>query len=147
MGYRAYYEKVGPTRADIIPVLEGFGCNAAAVSQAASQCHQCTKAQCMSLISFGSSCSYQIGATLSIFNVAQRSWLFVPYLILVFLGGMLHNQLWRNRQQQRLITNSNFYHNFKFHWPQFFLYVMLYGVMCVCFATSITYFYRHLCYC
>ena len=87
MGYRAYYEKVGPTRADIIPVLEGFGCNAAAVSQAASQCHQCTKAQCMSLISFGSSCSYQIGATLSIFNVAQRSWLFVPYLILVFLGG------------------------------------------------------------
>ena len=90
------------------------------VSQAASQCHQCTKAQCMSLISFGSSCSYQIGATLSIFNVAQHSWLFVPYLILVFLGGMLHNQLWRNRQQQSLITNSNFYHNFKFHWPQFF---------------------------
>ena len=120
MGYRAYYEKLGLHGADIIPVLEGFGCNAAAVSQAASQCHQCTKAQCMSLISFGSSCSYQIGATLSIFNVAQRSWLFVPYLILVFLGGMLHNQLWRNRQQLRLITNSNFYHNFKFHWPQFF---------------------------
>ena len=113
-------KKLGLHGADIIPVLEGFGCNAAAVSQAASQCHQCTKAQCMSLISFGSSCSYQIGATLSIFNVAQRSWLFVPYLILVFLGGMLHNQLWRNRQQQRLITNSNFCHNFKFHWPQFF---------------------------
>ncbi len=58
---------------DIVPLLEGFGCNAAAISQAAHQCHTCTKTQCMSLISFGSSCSYQIGATLSIFSVAGKS--------------------------------------------------------------------------
>ena len=73
-------EKVGLHGADIIPVLEGFGCNAAAVSQAASQCHQCTKAQCMSLIGFGSSCSYQIGATLSF----QRSTLLVICTVLNF---------------------------------------------------------------
>lgn len=48
----------------------------------------------MSLISFGSSCSYQIGATLSIFSVAGHSWLFIPYLILVLVGGIIHNRLW-----------------------------------------------------
>ena len=58
--------RIGLQGNDIVPLLEGFGCNAAAISQAAHQCHTCTKTQCMSLISFGSSCSYQIGATLSI---------------------------------------------------------------------------------
>lgn len=87
---------------DIVPLLEGFGCNAAAISQAAHQCHTCTKTQCMSLISFGSSCSYQIGATLSIFSVAGKSWLFMPYLILVLLGGILHNRIWLKRMIDNL---------------------------------------------
>lgn len=87
---------------DIVPLLEGFGCNAAAISQAAHQCHTCTKTQCMSLISFGSSCSYQIGATLSIFSVAGKSWLFMPYLILVLLGGILHNRIWLKKNDQQL---------------------------------------------
>ncbi|ARJ50775.1 nucleoside recognition domain-containing protein [Staphylococcus lutrae] len=86
--------KVGLAGTDIIPVLEGFGCNAAAIVQAGHQCHHCTKARCMSLISFGTSCSYQIGATLSIFNVAHQSWLFLPYIALVLIGGVIHNRLW-----------------------------------------------------
>ncbi|KFE41988.1 nucleoside recognition domain-containing protein [Staphylococcus agnetis] len=85
--------RIGLNGTDIVPVLEGFGCNAAAVSQA-SHCSQCTKARCMSLIGFGTSCSYQIGATLSVFNTAHVSGLFVPYLLLVFLGGVIHNRLW-----------------------------------------------------
>ena len=86
--------RIGLNGEDIIPLLEGFGCNAAAITQAGHQCHACTKTQCMSLISFGSSCSYQIGATLSIFSVAGHSWLFIPYLILVLVGGIIHNRLW-----------------------------------------------------
>ena len=86
--------RLGLHGSDIIPLLEGFGCNAAAITQAGHQCHACTKTQCMSLISFGSSCSYQIGATLSIFSVAGHSWLFIPYLILVLVGGIIHNRLW-----------------------------------------------------
>lgn len=54
----------------------------------------------MSLISFGTSCSYQIGATLSIFNVAHQTWLFIPYLLLVLVGGLLHNRLWYRTEQQ-----------------------------------------------
>ncbi|HDZ8767832.1 TPA: ferrous iron transporter B [Staphylococcus aureus] len=94
--------RIGLQGNDIVPLLEGFGCNAAAISQAAHQCHTCTKTQCMSLISFGSSCSYQIGATLSIFSVAGKSWLFMPYLILVLLGGVLHNRIWLKKNDQQL---------------------------------------------
>ncbi|HDP1994245.1 TPA: nucleoside recognition domain-containing protein [Staphylococcus aureus] len=94
--------RIGLQGNDIVPLLEGFGCNAAAISQAAHQCHTCTKTQCMSLISFGSSCSYQIGATLSIFSVAGKSWLFMPYLILVLLGGILHNRIWLKKNDQQL---------------------------------------------
>ncbi|HDN3488026.1 TPA: ferrous iron transporter B [Staphylococcus aureus] len=94
--------RIGLQGNDIVPLLEGFGCNAAAISQAAHQCHTCTKTQCMSLISFGSSCSYQIGATLSIFSVAGKSWLFMLYLILVLLGGILHNRIWLKKNDQQL---------------------------------------------
>ncbi|MBH4766909.1 ferrous iron transporter B [Staphylococcus aureus] len=94
--------RIGLQGNDIVPLLEEFGCNAAAISQAAHQCHTCTKTQCMSLISFGSSCSYQIGATLSIFSVAGKSWLFMPYLILVLLGGILHNRIWLKKNDQQL---------------------------------------------
>ncbi|MDU1625980.1 MAG: ferrous iron transporter B, partial [Staphylococcus epidermidis] len=90
--------RLGLHGSDIIPLLEGFGCNAAAITQATHQCHRCTKVQCMSLVSFGTACSYQIGATLSIFNASHRSWLFLPYIGMVFLGGIIHNKLWYSHQ-------------------------------------------------
>lgn len=86
--------RLGLHGSDIIPLLEGFGCNAAAITQATHQCHRCTKVQCMSLQVSGTACSYQIGATLSIFNASHRSWLFLPYIGMVFLGGIIHNKLW-----------------------------------------------------
>ncbi|HEC2245394.1 TPA: ferrous iron transporter B [Staphylococcus delphini] len=91
--------KVGLEGTDIIPLLEGFGCNAAAIVQAGHQCQLCTRTRCMILISFGTSCSYQIGATLSIFNVAHQTWLFIPYLLLVLIGGLVHNRLWYPSEQ------------------------------------------------
>lgn len=96
--------KIGLDGTDIIPLLEGFGCNAAAIVQAGHQCRLCTRTRCMSLISFGTSCSYQIGATLSIFNVAHQTWLFIPYLLLVLIGGLLHNRLWYRAEQQFMPT-------------------------------------------
>lgn len=107
--------KVGLDGQDIIPVLEGFGCNAAAITQANSQCSACTKTSCMSIISFGSSCSYQIGATLSIFSAAQHSWLFAPYLLLVFAGGILHNKLWYRKQNSFHVTPPVYRNQLK--WP------------------------------
>ena len=98
-------QRIGLTGQDMIPLIEGFGCNAAAVSHAYSHCSRCTCERCVSLISFGTACSYQIGATLSLFNAAHKMYLFAPYLIIVFLGGVLHNRLWyRKRGEMNAIA-------------------------------------------
>ena len=108
--------RLGLHGSDIIPLLEGFGCNAAAITQATHQCHRCTKVQCMSLVSFGTACSYQIGATLSIFNASHRSWLFLPYIGMVFLGGIIHNKLWYSHQTP--MTTQSVFQRQPVRWPK-----------------------------
>lgn len=88
-----WLRKVGLSGQDLIPVLSGFGCNVVAVFQSRS-CSRCTRHACISMISFGSACSYQTGATLSLFNAAHQPWLFVPYLSLLFITGAIHTRLW-----------------------------------------------------
>lgn len=90
-------QHIGLTGYDIVPVIEGFGCNAAAVVNAANNCNSCSKQNCVSLISFGSSCSYQIGATASLFSVMHLPWLFIPYILIVFIGGLIHTKLWNTK--------------------------------------------------
>ena len=85
--------RLGLSGRDLQPVLTGFGCNVVAVVQSRS-CSRCTRTACVSLISFGSACSYQIGASLSIFGAAGHPGLFLPYLGLLFLSGALHTRLW-----------------------------------------------------
>lgn len=87
-------KQIGLTGYDIVPVIEGFGCNAAAVVNASHNCSVCSKSNCVSLISFGSSCSYQIGATVSLFSAMHLPWLFIPYLIIIFIGGIIHTKIW-----------------------------------------------------
>lgn len=84
---------IGLSGRDLIPVLGGFGCNVVAVMQSRS-CSRCTRGACVSMISFGSACSYQIGATLSVLAAAGHPWLFAPYLGLLFLVGALHTRFW-----------------------------------------------------
>ncbi|WP_170105277.1 nucleoside recognition domain-containing protein [Desmospora activa] len=78
---------------DLVPVLTGFGCNVVAVLQSRA-CSACTRASCVSFIAFGSACSYQIGATLSLFHSAGRPWLFLPYLLLLVVVGAIHLRVW-----------------------------------------------------
>jgi ferrous iron transport protein B len=85
--------KIGLNGQDLIPFLTGFGCNVVAVHQS-RLCSPCTRKQCISFISFGSACSYQIGATLSLFNSAQQPWLFLPYLFLLTVVGAVHTRIW-----------------------------------------------------
>ncbi|MBO2946111.1 ferrous iron transporter B [Paenibacillus sp. F411] len=84
---------IGLNGRDLIPVLSGFGCNVVAVFQSRA-CSACTRKSCVSLIAFGSACSYQIGASLSIFGSAGRPWLFFPYLLLLVIVGAIHTRLW-----------------------------------------------------
>ncbi len=78
---------------DLIPVLSGYGCNVVAVFSSRT-CSRRTREACTSLIAYGSACSYQIGATLSLFAAAGHPGLFAPYLVLVFLVGAMHTRLW-----------------------------------------------------
>ncbi len=88
-----WLRRIGLSGRDLVPVLTGFGCNVVAAFHTRS-CSVCTRKACLSLIAFGSACSYQIGASLSIFNAAGEPWLFAPYLLMVFLVGAIHTRVW-----------------------------------------------------
>lgn len=88
-----YLRKIGLNGQDLIPILGGFGCNVVAVQQSRG-CSVCTRKQCVSFITFGSACSYQIGATLSIFSSANKYWLFFPYLFTLVIVGAIHIRIW-----------------------------------------------------
>lgn len=78
---------------DLMPVLSGFGCNVVAVHQSRA-CSTCTRKSCVSMIAFGSACSYQIGATLSVLGAGGHGGLFAPYLALLLVVGLVHTRLW-----------------------------------------------------
>jgi Fe2+ transport system protein B len=88
-----WLRRTGLSGRDLLPVLTGYGCNVVAVLQSRS-CSRCTRSACVSWIAFGSACSYQIGASLSIFGAAGRPWLFAPYLVTLFFVGAWHTRLW-----------------------------------------------------
>ncbi|MDR6224154.1 nucleoside recognition domain-containing protein [Desmospora profundinema] len=88
-----WLRRVGLNGRDLVPVLTGFGCNVVAVFQSRT-CSACTRSACVSLIAFGSACSYQIGATLSLFGSAGRPWLFLPYVVILVVVGAVHLRVW-----------------------------------------------------
>jgi len=88
-----WLRRIGLNGRDLVPVLSGFGCNVVAVFQTRS-CSACTRKACISMIVFGSACSYQIGASLSLFNTAHVPWLFAPYLGMLFLVEAIHTRIW-----------------------------------------------------
>lgn len=105
---------VGLAGRDLLPVLTGFGCNVVAVLQT-RPCSACSRRSCVSLIGYGSACSYQIGATLSLFGAAGHPSLFAPYLVVVFIVGLIHTRAWHgalSRQASHRLHERAF-----FQWP------------------------------
>ncbi|WP_307892075.1 nucleoside recognition domain-containing protein [Bacillus swezeyi] len=94
-----FMRKIGMNGQDLVPLLTGFGCNVVAVQQTRA-CSMCTRRPCISMISFGSACSYQIGASLSIFHAAGQEWLFIPYLLTLAAVGAVHNRFWYPVEQK-----------------------------------------------
>ncbi|MCH6259242.1 hypothetical protein MLD52_22000 [Puniceicoccaceae bacterium K14] len=75
-----YLNPFGLGAHDLTRVIMGFGCNVPAVVSTGS-CHACNRSACVSAISFGSACSYQLPATLAVFAAAGMSWLGGIYLV------------------------------------------------------------------
>ena len=83
---------VGLHGRDLTRVLMGFGCNVPAVVSTRS-CSSCTRPTTVGAISFGSACSYQLGATLAVFAAADKSILVVPYLALLVAATLVYTRL------------------------------------------------------
>ncbi len=83
---------VGLHGRDVTRVLMGFGCNVPAIVSTRS-CSACTRPTTVGAISFGSACSYQLGATLAVFAAAGNSSLVVPYLALLVATTLVYTRL------------------------------------------------------
>ncbi len=77
---------------DLVRVVMGFGCNVPAVV-ATRSCSSCSRGTCISAISFGSACSYQLPATLAVFAASGFLWLGPIYLIFLALTTLIYVRL------------------------------------------------------
>lgn len=77
---------------DLVRVMMGFGCNVPAVISTRA-CSSCSRRTCISVIAFGSACSYQFGATLGVFSAANLSYLVVPYLMYLTITTLIYTRL------------------------------------------------------
>lgn len=111
-----WLRRIGLDSRDLMPVLTGYGCNVVAVQQSRA-CGACSRHACVSLIAFGSACSYQIGATLSLFGAAGRPGLFLPYLLLLFLVGAVHTRLWHGQRHAQRSASFTLTERAFLQWP------------------------------
>ena len=74
---------------DIVRVVMGFGCNVPAIVSSRS-CHSCSRGACVSAISFGSACSYQLPATLAVFAAAGMAGMGFIYLAVLALTTLIY---------------------------------------------------------
>lgn len=77
---------------DLVRVVMGFGCNVPAVV-ATRSCSSCSRGACVSAISFGSACSYQLPATLAVFAAAGFVWLGPIYLAVLAVTTLVYLRL------------------------------------------------------
>lgn len=77
---------------DLVRVVMGFGCNVPAVINSRA-CSGCSRGACVSAISFGAACSYQLPATLAVFVAAGMPWMGLVYLALLTSTTLIYLRL------------------------------------------------------
>jgi Fe2+ transport system protein B len=80
---------VGISGRDLVRVVMGFGCNVPAIVSSRS-CHSCSRGACVSAISFGSACSYQLPATLAVFAAAGMAGMGLIYIAVLALTTLIY---------------------------------------------------------
>ncbi len=91
-GLHPWLKPFGLGGRDLVRVVMGFGCNVPAVV-ATRSCNSCSRGACVSAISFGSACSYQLPATLAVFAAVGFVWLSPVYLAVLALTTLLYLRL------------------------------------------------------
>lgn len=77
---------------DLVRVVMGLGCNVPAV-HATRSCPSCSRGTCVSAISFGSACSYQLPSTMAVFAAAGYAWLGPVYLAVLAFTTLVYLRL------------------------------------------------------
>ena len=95
----------GLTGRDLVRVVMGFGCNVPAIV-ATRSCSSCSRGTCISAISFGSACSYQLPATLAIFGVSGFLWLGPIYLITLAITTLIYLRLTAPKLQLSVLSKT-----------------------------------------
>ncbi len=91
-GVHPWLKPFGLGGRDLVRVVMGFGCNVPAVI-ATRSCSCCSRGSCVSAISFGSACSYQLPATLAVFAAAGVAWLGSWYLAILAVTTLVYLRL------------------------------------------------------
>lgn len=98
-GLHPWLRPFGMDGRDLVRVVMGFGCNVPAIL-ATRCCSSCSRGACVSAISFGSACSYQLPATLAVFAATGYVWLSPIYLLVVALTTLVYLRLTVSRAQR-----------------------------------------------
>ena len=117
-GLHPWLKPFGLGGRDLVRVVMGFGCNVPAIV-ATRSCSSCSRGACVSAISFGSACSYQLPATLSVFAAAGFVWLGPIYLGVLAITTLVYLRLTRPsilRRAQNKILLPALGHLHPFHW-------------------------------
>jgi Fe2+ transport system protein B len=91
-GLHGWLKPFGLGGRDLVRVVMGFGCNVPAVV-ATRACSSCSRGACVSAISFGSACSYQLPATLAVFAATGYVWLGPVYLAVLAVTTLIYLRL------------------------------------------------------
>ena len=88
-GLHSWLKPFGLGGRDLVRIVMGFGCNVPAIV-ATRSCSSCSRGACVSAISFGSACSYQLPATLAVFAASGYAWLGLVYLVTLAISSLLY---------------------------------------------------------
>ena len=80
---------IGLGSRDLVRVIMGFGCNVPAIVSSRS-CNSCSRGTCVSAISFGSACSYQMSSTLAVFAAAGMASLGLIYVLILTATTLIY---------------------------------------------------------
>ncbi|MBQ4835509.1 nucleoside recognition domain-containing protein [Pseudoalteromonas luteoviolacea] len=98
--------KIGLSGRDLVRVIMGFGCNVPAIIQTRN-CSCCTRGSCVSAISFGSACSYQLPATVAVFSAAGKPYLTLPYLVILAVTTCIYLIVTTSTAQRKAAASQN----------------------------------------
>ncbi|MEM0965329.1 MAG: nucleoside recognition domain-containing protein [Verrucomicrobiota bacterium] len=102
---------------DLVRVVMGFGCNVPAVV-ATRSCSSCSRGTCVSAISFGSACSYQLPATLAVFAASGYLWMGPVYLAVLAITTLVYLRITTPSVVRKAVGNSHTLVSGPLRWPE-----------------------------